>query len=60
MGLKVEIRMGTKKISRKKAIELYGKEKIKKRTEEAIESYYDDPMELISWMDGMNMRVYEA
>ena len=58
--LKVEIRMGTKKISTKKAIELYGKERIKKRIDEAFESYYDDAMEIVSWMDGMSMRVYEA
>lgn len=58
--MKVEIRMNGKKISRKKAIELYGKEKIKKRIQDAIDSYYDDPMELVSWMDGMSMKVIET
>lgn len=58
--MKVEIRVGAKKISRKKAIELYGKERIKKRIEEALESYYDDPLEIVSWMDGMSMRVIET
>lgn len=58
--MKIEIRVNNKKISRKKAIEEYGKEIIKKRIQEAIDSYYDDPMELCSWMDGMTIKVIET
>ena len=58
--MKVEIRVKGKKISRKKAIEEYGKERIKNRIQDAIDSYYNDPMELVSWMDGMTIKVIET
>lgn len=58
--MKVEIRVNGKKISRKKAIEEYGKERIKRRMQDAINSYYEDSMQLCSWMDGMSMKVIET
>lgn len=46
-----------KKISRKKAVEIFGKDKMKKRHEEAMESYMEDPLTLIEWMDGLEIKV---
>lgn len=53
--MRVEIRVNGKRISKKTAIEHYGKERIEARIKEAIESYLIDPLELCSWMDGMEI-----
>ena len=47
------------KISRKKAVEIFGKDKIKRRDEEAVEVYKEDPLTLIEWMDGLEIRVVD-
>ena len=57
--MKTTIKVNGKKISKKKAVEDYGKERIEKRIQESIESYYEDPMELCTWMDGMEIVVTE-
>lgn len=53
----ITIKVNDKKISKKAAIETYGKEKIENRIAEAIEAHYEDPMELSTWMDGMEIIV---
>lgn len=45
-----------KKISKKKAIELIGKERLEARLKDAYESFMEDPFELINFMDGMEIR----
>lgn len=55
--MKVTIKVNGKKISKKAAIEKYGKERIENRINESIESYYEDPMQLNTWMDGMEIIV---
>ena len=57
--MRVEIRVNGKKISRKKANEEYGKERMDKRVIEAHKSHLEDPLELCSWMDGMSIRIIE-
>jgi hypothetical protein len=49
------IKVNNKKISKKKAIEQFGAARIEARINEAIEAYYDDPLELCTWMDGMEI-----
>lgn len=51
------IRLNGKKISRKKAEELFGKDRVERRVKEAIEAYMEDPWEISSWMDGMEVVV---
>ena len=51
------IRLNGKKISRKKAEELFGKDRVERRINEAIEAYMEDPWEISSWMDGMEVVV---
>lgn len=53
--MKTTIKVNGKKISKKAAIEQYGKEKIENRIKEAIEAFHDDPYELCTWMDGMEI-----
>lgn len=45
-----------REFQKKKARELFGKEKVERRIEEAKESFMNDPYEEISWMDGMEIR----
>ncbi len=49
------IKMNGKKITKKAAAELIGKEKLEARIQEAREAHQADPWELISWMDGMEI-----
>jgi L-cysteine desulfidase len=54
-SMKVTIKVNGKKISQKKAKELYGEERMKARIAEAKQAYAEDPMELNTWMDGMEI-----
>ena len=47
---------GGKKVSKKFIIEKIDKEKLAERIKAAEESWYDDPHELVDWMDGMEIR----
>lgn len=53
--MKVTIKVNGKKISQKKAKEIYGEERMKNRIAEAKEEYMIDPMTLNTWMDGMEI-----
>ena len=53
--MKTIIKLNGKKISKKKAAELFGKEKVENRIKEAKESFMNDPYEINSWMDGMEI-----
>ena len=53
--MKVTIKVNGKKISQKKAKELYGEARMKARIAEAKQAYSEDPMELNTWMDGMEI-----
>lgn len=55
--MKVTIKVNGKKISQKKAKELYGEERMKTRIQEAKEEYMRDPMTLNTWMDGLEIRI---
>lgn len=57
--MEIKIYLNGKKISKKAAVEMYGKERIEKRISEAIEGHLEDPLELQSWMDGMEIKVSE-
>lgn len=54
--LRARIYLNGKRITKKTARELFGKEKVEKRIEEANTSFINDPYEEISWMDGMEIR----
>lgn len=54
--MRTRIYLNGKRISKKKARELFGKEKVERRIEEAKESFMNDPYEINSWMDGMEIR----
>ena len=54
-NMKTIIKLNGKKTSKKKAIELFGKEKVENRIKEAKESFMNDPYEINSWMDGMEI-----
>ena len=54
-NMKTIIKLNGKKISKKKAVELFGKEKVENRIKEAKESFMNDPYEINSWMDGMEI-----
>lgn len=45
-----------KKISKKKAIELIGKERLEVRIKDAIATFIEDPFIVNEWMDGMEIR----
>lgn len=49
------IKMNGKKITKKAAAELIGKERLEARIQEAREAHQADPWELITWMDGMEI-----
>lgn len=53
--MKTVIKLNNKQISMKKAIELFGKETVKRRIDEAKDAFFEDPYELTSWMDGMSI-----
>lgn len=50
------IYLNGKRITKKKARELFGNEKVEKRIQEAESSFINDPYEEISWTDGMEIR----
>lgn len=54
--MRARIYLNGKRITKKKARELFGKEKVEKRIQEAEESFINDPYEEISWTDGMEIR----
>ncbi len=51
----MKISMNNKKISRKAAEALIGKERMDARIADAKAAYAEDPNEQISWMDGMRI-----
>lgn len=53
----ITIKVNGKKISHKKAFELYGKGCIENRIKEAIAEHHKDPLTLNSWADGMEIVV---
>lgn len=54
--MRARIYLNGKRITKKKARELFGNEKVEKRIQEAEESFINDQYEEISWMDGMEIR----
>ena len=54
--MRARIYLNGKRITKKKARELFGNEKVEKRIKEAEESFVNDPYEEISRMDGMEIR----
>jgi hypothetical protein len=38
---------------------MIGKERLDQRIKDAKESYYEDPFQVVSWMDGMEIIVTE-
>lgn len=54
--MRTVIYLNGKRISKKKAKELFGNETIERRIKEAKESFMMDPYEMNSWMDGMEIR----
>lgn len=53
--MKVTIKVNGKRISKKAAEEKYGKERIAQRIKDAKDAYIEDPLELNTWMDGMEI-----
>lgn len=51
--MKMKIYYKGKKIARKKAEELIGKQCLKQRIEEATQTFLEDPQVIIEWMDSM-------
>lgn len=49
------IKVNGKKITKAKAIEMFGKERMEARIAEAKEEHAEDPFTQISWMDGMTI-----
>lgn len=54
--MRARIYLNGKRITKKKARELFGNEKVEKRIQEAEESFINDTYEEISWIDGMEIR----
>ena len=52
----MQIYKNGKKISRKEAEQCLGKDRLEKRIAEAKETYAEDPLTEISWMDGMKIK----
>ena len=52
----MKIYMNGKQISKKEAAELIGEDRLKNRIEDAKEGYMEDPDQLLTWMDGMEIR----
>lgn len=57
--MKVRIEMKGSKITKKEAAKLIGEERLEERIKEAKEGYYEDPFQIASWMDGMEIIVTE-
>ena len=54
--MRARIYLNGKRITKKKARELFGNEKVEKRIKEAEENFINDQYEEISWIDGMEIR----
>lgn len=54
--MKTRFYLKGKKISKKKAIELIGKERLEARIKDAYETFMEDPYIVHEWMDGMEIR----
>lgn len=46
-----------KEITEKEADQRFGEERMNERLEDAMESYFEDPMTLNTWMDGLEIRI---
>ncbi len=57
--MRTRIEYKGKKITKKEAAELIGKERLEERIKDAKEGYYEDPFQTASWMDGMEIIVTE-
>lgn len=44
-------------ITEKEADKRFGEERMNERLEDAMESYFEDPMELNTWMDGLEIKI---
>lgn len=57
--MKTTIKVNGKKISKKEAVERFGKDKVEERIQEAIEYFYEEAGcdDTSSWMDGMEIVV---
>lgn len=53
----ITILVNGKKISKKSAVEKYGRARMEQRIKDAIEEYHADPMTLVEWADGMEIKV---
>ena len=61
--MRIVIKMNGKKISKKKAMELIGSERLAKRIDDVfsdINSGNYDPYEVPHWMDGMSIEIYNT
>ena len=46
-----------KEITEKEADERFGHERMNERLEDAMQSFFEDPMTLNTWMDGLEIRI---
>lgn len=46
-----------KEITEKEADKRFGEERMNERLEEAMQSYFEDPLELNTWMDGLEIKI---
>lgn len=46
-----------KEITEKEADKLFGEERMNERLEAAMQSFFEDPRELNTWMDGLEIRI---
>lgn len=44
-------------ITEKEADKRFGEERMNERLEDAMESYFEDPMQLNTWMDGLEIKI---
>lgn len=54
--MKLEIYLNGKKVSKRKAEQIIGKERLENRINDAKETYTNDPYTKIEWMDGMEIK----
>lgn len=57
--MRTNMMLDGKKISKKKACEVLGKECVETFIKEAKESFYEDPYQELSWWTGRGMLVIE-
>lgn len=58
-NMTIIIKVNNKKISKKKAVEQFGAKKVEARIKETVDAYYDDPLEVCTWMDGMEIIILQ-